>query len=50
MLRSVERLVWVKLTVLHPFSMEEWNERLFEEGNVFPSPEIKLGKVHSIHS
>ena len=50
MLRSMERLVWVKLTVLHPFSMEEWNESVFEEGNVFPSPEIKLGKVHSIRS
>lgn len=52
MLRSVERLVWVKLTqmVLHPFSMEEWNERLFGEGNVFPSSEIKLEKVHSSRS
>ena len=50
MLRSVERLVWVKLTVFHPFSMEEWNERLFGEGNVFPSSEIKLEKVHSSRS
>lgn len=45
MLWSVEKFVWVRLSVLHSFPMEEWKGNLFEESECFPVTWNQVGEA-----